>query len=269
MTGAALDAAFLQALQARADVSPLRARDALWLARAQIGSIEPALARRMEDAGLPIAAEVSGRRVVVADGDADAALACIAQWLHREGLASRWRDELLTVNDAAGTACARIERAAVRPLGIATRAVHLVGLAPGGGVWVQQRAFDKSTDPGQWDTLMGGLQSADESDAQTLERETWEEAGLHIADLHDLRATGHVGVRRPVAEGYMVEHIEVFTATLAEGLVPTNRDGEVERFECLDRADLRARIERDAFTLEAALILAATLGASARRPGPP
>ena len=50
-----------------------------------------------------------------------------------------WRNELLSVNDASGRSVAMIERAAVRPLGIATRAVHLVGWAEQGGVWVQQR----------------------------------------------------------------------------------------------------------------------------------
>lgn len=265
----ALDAAAWQALKARADAPPARLRDALWLADAQIGSIEPALAAAMRAAALPITADAAGWRIAAAP-DADAALARIAHWLQREGLGSTWRDELLAVTDPAGTSCARIERAAVRPLGIATRAVHLVGFAPGGGVWVQQRAFDKATDPGLWDTLMGGLQAAGESDAQTLARETLEEAGLRIADLGDLRGAGRVVVRRPVADGYMVEHIEVFAAVVSDGLTPINRDGEVARFECLARPALRARIERGEFTLEAALILAEALirPAAATRPTP-
>jgi len=244
----------------RGEAPPASPRDPLWLADAQIGSVEPALARRMVAAELPIAVTASGWRIV-AEADADAALARIAQWLAREGLGSKWRDELLAVTDTAGTPQARIERAAVRPLGIATRAVHLVGLAPDGGVWVQQRALDKATDPGLWDTLMGGLQSAAESDAQTLERETWEEAGLRIADLRELRAAGRITVRRPVADGYMIEHIEIFTATVPDGMTPTNQDGEVARFECLDRPALFACIERGEFTLEAALILAEVLAA--------
>ncbi|MES3015007.1 MAG: NUDIX domain-containing protein [Pseudomonadota bacterium] len=254
----ALHAAVWDALKARADAPPARPRAALWLAAAQIGSIEPALAAAMRAAALPIAAGASGWRIA-AEPDADAALARIAHWLHREGLGSTWRDELLAVTDTLGASRGRIERAAVRPLGIATRALHLVGLAPTGGVWVQQRAFDKATDPGLWDTLMGGLQSADESDAQTLERETWEEAGLRIADLHDMRAAGRVVVRRPVADGYMVEHIEVFVAIVPDALTPLNQDGEVARFECLARPALRARIEGGEFTLEAALILAEAL----------
>ncbi|MEP7099607.1 MAG: NUDIX domain-containing protein [Burkholderiales bacterium] len=241
-----------------ADAPPASPRDPLWLADAQIGSIETALARRLVAAELPIGAIGSGWRIA-AEPDADAALVRIAHWLAREGLGSTWRDELLAVTDTAGALRARIERAAVRPLGIATRAVHLVGLTRDGKVWVQQRAFDKATDPGQWDTLMGGLQSADETDAQTLERETWEEAGLRIADLRDLCTAGVIVVRRPVADGYMVEHIEIFAATVPDGITPTNQDGEVARFECLDRSALRVRIERGEFTLEAALILAQVL----------
>ena len=261
-----IDARAWRALKARADAPPDRPRDALWLAETPIGSIEPSLARTMVAAGLPIATAASGWRVASPPGaDADGALARIAQWLHREGHGSAWRDELLAVTaigditdstDLAGTPCARIERAAVRPLGILTRAVHLIGRTPDGSVWVQQRAFDKATDPGLWDTLMGGLRSADESWAQTLERETWEEAGLRIADLLDLRSAGHIVIRRPVVDGYLVEHIQISVATVPEGLTPTNLDGEVARFERLDRAAVIERLHADAFTLEAAMILA-------------
>ncbi|MEO8835237.1 MAG: NUDIX hydrolase, partial [Caldimonas sp.] len=64
-------------------------------------------------------------------------------------------------------------------------------------------------------------------------------------------------LRRPVAEGYMVEHIDVYVARLPQGIEPHNRDGEVVRFECLDDAALQARLARGDFTLEAGLILAA------------
>lgn len=258
MTPAGLDPAVWRALRARADAPPERPRDPLWLGSASIGSIEPALARTMVGAGLPIAATDSGWRVIP-EPDADPAFARIARWLHGKGLGGTWRSELLAVFDSTGAPRARIERAAVRPLGLSTRAVHLVGLTGAGRVWVQQRAFDKATDPGQWDTLMGGLQSADESDAQTLARETWEEAGLRIAELQALRACGPLVIRRPVADGYMVEHIEVFAAIVPDRLAPVNRDGEVAGFACLDRAALRVQIERRAFTLEAALILAELL----------
>jgi len=57
----------------------------------------------------------------------------------------------------------------------------------------------------------------------------------------------------------MVEHIEIFEAVVPHGFEPVNRDGEVDRFEALAPADLIARLQADAFTLEAALILVEAL----------
>jgi hypothetical protein len=54
----------------------------------------------------------------------------------------------------------------------------------------------------------------------------------------------------------MVEHLDVYTARLPEGVEPRNLDGEVVRFECLDGAALERRLASGKFTLEATLILA-------------
>ena len=255
---------WLQRLRERLDQAPTRPRAALelaWPGRAAcVGSIEPTLAVRLAYAGVPLREGAEAWRVELsAEAEATPALAAIAQWLHANGLAAAWRDELLCVTDPSGSPVALIERAAVRPLGIATHAVHLVACDARGHAWVQQRAFDKATDPGRWDTTMGGLVTAGESIAQTLARETWEEAGLRIEALRSVAAFGRFTVRRPVAEGYMVEHIDMFEATVPDGLVPLNQDGEVVRFECLDRASLVERLHADAFTLEAGMILATWL----------
>ncbi len=246
------------------DAPARRPRLPLTVAGATIGSIEPALAEGLAAAGLPLLATASACAIEPGsdDGDVDAILARIALWLRAHGFASAWRNELLSVVDAAGAIVGAIERAAVRPLGIATHALHLVASDPRGRVWVQQRAFDKSTDPGLWDTTMGGLTSAGESGAQTLERETWEEAGLRLAQLRDIGRFGGFTVRRPVVAGYMVEHIEMFEAVVADDVVPVNQDGEVERFELVDRATLIERLHADAFTLEAAMVLVRWLDGS-------
>jgi len=241
------------AARAAADLPPVAARAPLLVDAQVIGSIEPALAARLSDAGLPLSATDDGGWRIAAP--ADDSLAAIARWLHEHRLSAPWRNELLAVLAGDGGALAVVERAVVRVLGITTRAVHLVGFAPDGRVWVQLRAFDKAVDPGCWDTLMGGQVSAGESVEQTLERETQEEAGLAIVDLVDVRPTDRVTVRRPVAEGYVVEHIEVFEATVPAALAPTNRDGEVERFECLTPDAVLERLAAGEFTLEAALIL--------------
>ncbi len=246
---------WVSTVRRRADQPPLRPREPLMLqaGAAVIGSIEAALGERLAAAGLPLERSEAAWQVV---GPADAGLAALAHWLHANGQASRWRNEGLRVDDAAGRAVATIERAAVRPLGITTHAVHLVGRTPDERVWVQQRALDKATDPGVWDTLMGGLVAQGESIATALARETWEEAGLAIDALWQVAPIGQVEVRGPLPDGYMIEHIDCFEATLPPGLQPVNQDGEVERFDCLALPDLCDRLQQGRFTLEASLILA-------------
>ena len=249
---------WLQQARRAANAPPIAARTAVLIAgRAAggdraVGSVEPGLAERLAGAGLPVERTVAGLRIT---GATDDSLQAIAHWLHAAGVCATWRGERLDVVDAQGKVVGAVERGAARALGITTFAVHLVGWRADGRVWVQQRAFDKATDAGAWDTLVGGLVAAGESIAMTLARESIEEAGLALDVLHDLRGAGRITVHRPVAEGYMVEHIEVFRAVVPEGIEPVNRDGEVERFDCLDRAALVERLRASEFTLEASLIL--------------
>jgi 8-oxo-dGTP pyrophosphatase MutT (NUDIX family) len=240
--------AWLAAARARADQPPATPREPLRVCAAVCGSVEPGLARQLVQAGLPLRREDAGW---ILAGDA---LDDVARWLHAHGHGGRWRDEPLAVRDAAGTVLAQVERAAVRALGIATRAVHLVGTTASGEVWVQQRALDKAVDPGLLDTLVGGLVAGDETDLQSLEREAWEEAGLQLTALERLTPLAGMTVRRPVSDGYMVEHIEAFQAVVPEGRVPANQDGEVMAFECLRVPELLAALATGRFTLEAVLI---------------
>ncbi len=221
-----------------------------------IGSIETELALRLVQAGLPLRRAGATWQL---HGPANESLAAIAEWLDQQGLGGRWRGELLDVTDANRRPVASIERAAVRPLGIATCAVHLVCARADGSVWVQQRALDKATDPGQWDTTMGGQVGAGETSADTLERETWEEAGLHLTQLQEMRYVEEIALRRPVREGYLVERIDVYEAVIDDAVQPENQDGEVQCFECLSPAEVAERLSAEAFTLEAALILCAWL----------
>jgi 8-oxo-dGTP pyrophosphatase MutT (NUDIX family) len=223
---------------------------------AAIGSIDPDLAGRIAAAGLPLRPCAEGWAF---EGDLDASLAAVAGWLLEQPLGLRRRGELLPVVDGDGRTLGGVERGVVRVLGLRTFAVHLSGRSARGGFWVQQRAFDKATDPGRWDTLMGGQMALGESIEATLERETAEEAGLVLADLTDLSRGPDVSVRRPVPEGWMDERIAVFRAVLRDDVAPTNRDGEVVRFDCLDEPALRSRLAAGEFTLEATLILGAEL----------
>ena len=203
--------------------------------------------------------EPSGWHLLLGQNDVTTCLNQLADLLRDAGLAGAWRNEQLAVRNESGGQIGTVERGAVRPLGIATLAVHLVGQSPDGRFWVQQRAFDKPNDPGKWDTLMGGMVSSVDTVETALERETWEEAGLNIADLKNLRYGGRQSNCRPSSDGaagYMQEFIEWYVATLPDGLMPINQDGEVAQFALIDQAHLLAGMERGEFTLEASLIMA-------------
>lgn len=259
MSGFALDAGWLAALHDRANQPPMRPRVPLWAGDARIGSVEPGLLAQIAlPDRLVVEAIVAGERGRRVNGELTASLNVIALALRQAGAAHAWRDEQLAVVDDQGRRLGTVERAVVRPLGIATLAVHLVGVATDGRHWVQQRALTKPNDPGLWDTLMGGMVPASDSVEQALERETWEEAGLRLVQVEQLVRGGQVGTRRPTGDGragYVVEHIDWYRCVVPDGVVPVNQDGEVAQFRLMDRGQLRDCLQCDEFTTEAALIV--------------
>ncbi|WP_144631166.1 NUDIX hydrolase [Bordetella genomosp. 13] len=185
----------------------------------------------------------------------DAALAQVAQALRDANCLRGWRDELLDVM-AGDVHLGVIERAAMRPLGLPTRAVHLNAWTPDGRMWVARRSLSKSTDPGMWDSLVGGLAGAGEDLELALERECGEEAGLdprHLRAREPLRTI--LRMHRRLPEGYQVEDLLVSTCVLAEGVQPANRDGEVMEIAALPVEKVLQGIEAGEFTLEAALVI--------------
>lgn len=252
-------AAWVAALLAKADQPPATPRVPLWSGDALIGSVERDYLGRLHlDVGVVQEAERSGQAGWEVKGELTQSLHAIALAMRDGGLAHAWRDEQLAIHDEQGRHLGTVERAAVRPLGITTFAVHLVGMSPDGRHWVQQRSLTKANDPGLWDTLVGGMVPASDSFGEALERETWEEAGLRMDQLLGLRHCGRVSTSRPsrdVQAGYVREHIDWYRCTLPEGLQPENQDGEVDQFRLMPGAEVAQRLERDEFTVEAALIL--------------
>lgn len=285
-----LPQAWLRAIGHRACRPPSRERHSLWAGPWRIGSVEPAVANEIGLQPLSVSdrslqnPEWTGGAGWAVPGFADAttgtevealamALNELALRLRGRGRAGAWRDEQLAVVPEGGAdPVASIERAAVRPLGIATRAVHLVGWTADGGMWVQRRAATKANDPGLLDTLMGGMVAATDTPEQALERETWEEAGLRLTTLQALTGGGEVGIRQPSPDGgcgYMVERIRWWQAVLPPELRPENRDGEVDEFLLLTPQELVARLIAGQFTLEASLVLARALTARDGMAAPP
>lgn len=185
----------------------------------------------------------------------NAVLEGIAVALRDAGCLRVWRGELLDVVGE-GRVLGRIERAAVRPLGMLTQAVHLSAWSPDGRMWIARRALDKPTDPGLWDTLAGGLAASGEDLDAALLRESHEEAGLRAVDLMNhgpLRTV--LRMHRRLPDGYQVENVLVADCVLAADVTPVNQDGEVMAFRCLDPDTLQAQMAQGVFTLEAELCI--------------
>lgn len=186
-------------------------------------------------------------------------LATIAQELLQAGCIPKWRNELLDV--WAGPEClGAIERGAVRPLGLLTRAVHLNGWSRRGDLWVARRALDKPTDPGMWDTLVGGLVGHAESDELALERETLEEAGLEAAEIASRQPIRSIfRMRRRVTEGFQWEEVLTSDCVLEDGIEPQNQDGEVMEIACLPVQEIKRMLLDNQFTVEAGIVIAQCL----------
>ncbi|WP_024304144.1 DUF4743 domain-containing protein [Pseudogulbenkiania sp. MAI-1] len=183
--------------------------------------------------------------------------AAARRW-QQAGWLNGWRDENFTAFRLDGSPLFELERAAFRPLGLTSRAVHLNGLVrtPDGAVrmWIGRRSPDKAVDPNRMDNLMGGGIAAGESIALALEREGWEEAGIPADRLELLRPVSRILAERPVQRGLHREWLHVFDLWLNPTDIPCNQDGEVAEHVLLDLAEVEQLIVDERFMIDAALV---------------
>lgn len=247
-------------LDARRQRPPTHPRQPITLRGRVCGDVDLTLAEQLRHAGWLRATSAAGLEL---QHDPQA----LALWMREQGMLSRWRDEALDIRDLqSGEVLAQVERAAFRPLGLLTTAVHLNAVTPSGQLWLARRSAHKPTDPGLWDTLVGGLVAAGEPPVLALERESFEEAGLYTHEVRKADFLAAFRVERPVPEGYQREQVEVFSLTLPEGRTPCNQDGEVDLIEAVAPEQVLERILLDQLTLEAAWSCVLWLEAQLERP---
>lgn len=216
---------------------------------ASLADFAPTLQVACDRVSLPVAGAVC-----------DGALGHINRQLHARGLIRGWREETITLW---GAGCivplARLERAAARFWGTLTLGAHATGyVARADGtpekVWIAQRAFDKATDPGCFDNLVGGGVADGQTPSQALVREGWEEAGLTPALMRRTRAAGVLRLLRDIPEGLQHEHLHAFDLPLPPDWHPSNQDGEVAGFRLLPVAEAIALAADRSMTVDAALV---------------
>lgn len=205
----------------------------------RIGWLQPELAARL--AGWPAVFTSGPEKVVLVDA---AGLGAVVERLAQEGFIPGWRNERYRIEDLFD-----IERAAARPFGLTTAAVHVNGIA-GERMWLARRSPTKPIDPGMLDNLVGGGVSVGFSVEATLVKEAWEEAGIPAELARKASPGGTISVLREVPEGVQSETISVYDLELPAGFRPQNQDGEVSEFKLLTFAE----VEREVLAYEAELV---------------
>jgi len=187
----------------------------------RIGWLQPELAARL--AGWPSVFISDPEKVVLLNA---AALAPVLEKLAQEGFIPGWRNERTLIEGLF-----EIERAAARPFGLTTHAVHVNGIAADRkNMWLARRSRSKAIDPGLLDNLVGGGVAAGFSPEQTLAKEAWEEAGIPAELARKAQRGGSVRILREVPEGVQSEVIDVYDLDLPAGFEPKNQDGEVSEY---------------------------------------
>ncbi len=226
-----------------------------------VGWLRPALGARLKrwsDLFDSRAGEVHLASRLATTDERSEALARIVHELTDEGWVAGWRGESYAISTApAGPILFRIERAAVRPFGLPSLAVHINGIAAGDPkkLWIARRSRTKPTDPGMLDNLVGGGVGAGLSAQDVLVKEAWEEAGIEAALACSVVRGGTARILREVAEGVQSETILAHDLALPPDFQPRNQDGEVEEFRLAPAEEVLA-LARDTeeFTLDAALV---------------
>jgi len=192
-----------------------------------------------------------------------AALERVTRTLAAEGALTSWRDERYAVAPDVGAAPWFIlERAAARYFGVRTFAAHVNGLVGEAGevsMWFARRSANTATDPGMLDNLVGGGIAAGQTIADTVTKESWEEAGVDAALAASAYATGTVEIRRVRPDGLQRETIFIHDLKLPRDFTPLGQDGEVveHRLVGLDAAALLIANSSgpDVVTVDASLVV--------------
>lgn len=158
---------------------------------------------------------------------------------------------------------ATVDRNAAQVLGTTSSGVHVHCYVPGlsageppRGVWLAQRAADKSYYPSCWDpTAAGGLASG-MSVRANAEKEAAEEAGVSAELFTRAVATGALSLMTSRPDGSRLKQSVYlnFDLPVPADWQPTAADGEVQAFRLMPMRELEAEVRAGSGALRPAMV---------------
>lgn len=138
-----------------------------------------------------------------------------------------------------------LPRGSVLKLGLRFRGIGVLVLEQGAGtggarrILCHKRAETKSTHPGCWDMLVGGVAGVKEPAAAAAARETQEELGLKIESHTEIH---HLGMAVDVESGPVRCSCDVFALAVPASAAVKPEDGEVSEVAWLTVDEVRSRV---------------------------
>jgi 8-oxo-dGTP pyrophosphatase MutT (NUDIX family) len=152
-----------------------------------------------------------------------------------------------------------IERALLRPLGLALRSVQACAwrqTADGPMIWVAHRSMSKPIDPGKFDALVAGGIAGLDAPWETLIRECQEEAGIPPPLLSKARPAGHLELSYATDYDDLPalhrEHVTLYELELPAEFIPTPNDGEHQAILSMTPQEAIASIAQGGWTPDGA-----------------
>ncbi|XP_014258449.1 uncharacterized protein YJR142W [Cimex lectularius] len=161
-----------------------------------------------------------------------------------------WRDECFEIRRVfSAEPLLKMDRSATCLFGICKYGVTITGFVKdrlgeekGLKIWLQRRSATKQTWPGKWDNMVAGGLSVGYGVLETAHKEAAEEASIPPSLLKNLTSVGCVSFYYESERGIFPNTEFVYDLELPPDFVPTNNDGEVDKFELLTANELVERL---------------------------
>ncbi|XP_073977038.1 uncharacterized protein [Rhodnius prolixus] len=158
-----------------------------------------------------------------------------------------WRDECYEIKRVfSSESLFKMDRSATCLFGICNYGVTINGYVHdprlGLCLWLQKRSLTKQTWPGKWDNMVAGGLSVGHGVLETAHKEAEEEASIPPELLKKIISRGSVSFFYESERGVFPNTEFVYDLELPLNFVPTNNDGEVDKFELLPTKELIERL---------------------------